>query len=218
MVSDASPTWQHRALERSLAGARSRADDQLTRLLRAAQSIISEEADLTVPFLVARAGMSTKTFYRHFASRDDLLLAVLEEELSIGAHIMARAIDAHQDPVGRFKACVHAYVALPRRYPNARVRMTHVQDSQRLMALYPEQAARCNAPITALFDDGIGGLVEAGLIQLDDPELTARSIFHLLTGHLVEAANDPSPDVYERIEAHAWNFCRAGLNLEAEAG
>src|ERR1700760_3545429 len=93
----ASPAWKDRAQQRSLAAARRRADDQLGRLVRAAQELLDTDQDMTVPALVGRAGMSTKTFYRHFESRDDLLFAVLEEEFTAGARSLDRAVAGYQD-------------------------------------------------------------------------------------------------------------------------
>ncbi len=212
------PSWQDRARERALAGARHRTDDQLIRLLRAAQGIINEGADLTVPGLVARAGMSTKTFYRHFPSRDELLLAVLEEELAIGAHYVRKEVNAYREPVDRMRACVLAYVTLPGRYNNPGVRRAWTQLWQRLFALYPDRANQSSAPLMDAFREGIEDLVTAGHVVLDDPELTARSIFHLLTGHLVDAAYEEAPDVYRRIGIEAWRFCCAGLNLPTGTG
>ncbi len=180
--------------------------------------MISEEVDLTVPALAGRAGMSTKTFYRHFASRDELLLAVLEEELAIGAHLVRKAVNAHSLPVARMHACVLAYVALPGRYGTPGVRRAWTQLSQRLIALYPDRAKQSSAPMMAIFREGIEDLAAAGVVELDDPELTARGIFHLVTGHLVDAAYEERPGVYLRLGAHAWRFCCLGLNLASATG
>jgi AcrR family transcriptional regulator len=206
-----------RARERSLGTARQRADDQATRLVRVAQEMINEERDVTVPALVARAGMSTKTFYRHFSSRDQLLLAAMEDELAIGAHLIRKQVDRYDDPVERLRACVYAYVGLPSRYRSINVRQARVRESRRLMALYEVQANQASAPLRAVFSEVIAGLEAAGLIELGDPELTARSVFHLLGGHLVDAAFDESPDAYEHIGNHAWQFCCAGLGLPVSA-
>jgi len=206
-------TWQTRARERSLASARQRADDQAARLVRAAQEMINEELDVTVPALAARAGMSTKTFYRHFSSRDELLLATMEDELAIGAHLVRREVDRHQDPVERLRTCVFAYVAIPGRYRSTHLRQARVRESRRLLALYEEQADQANEPLREVFLDVITGLADAGLIELEDPDLTARSIYHLLSGHLVDAAFDGSPAAYERIGEHAWQFCCGALRI-----
>ncbi len=178
--------------------------------------MINEELEITVPALVARAGMSTKTFYRHFSSRDELLLATMEDELAIGAHLVRREVDRHEDPVERLRACVIAYVRLPGRYRSASLRRARVREGRRLMALYEEQANQANAPFLAVFLDVITGLVNAGLIEVEDPDLTARSIFHVLNGHLADAAAEGSPSAYGRIGAHAWQFCCRGLGLGPE--
>jgi AcrR family transcriptional regulator len=217
LFSEPTPSWQERARRRSLGTARRRADDQATRLVRAAQEMINEECDVTVPALVGRAGMSTKTFYRHFSSRDELLLATLEDELAIGAHLIRKEVDHYQDPVERLRACVFAYVAIPGRYRSTNLRQARVREGQRLMALYENEANQANAPLRAVFIDVITDLAGAGLIELEDPELTARSIFHLLTGHLVDAAFEDSPDAYARMGTHAWQFCCAGLRISGAA-
>jgi TetR/AcrR family transcriptional regulator len=218
MISEPIPAWQERARDRSLATARRRADAQAARLVRSAQEMINEGLDVTVPGLVARAGMSTKTFYRHFSSRDDLLIAVMEDELAIGAHLVSKEVERHADPVERLRACVLAYVALPTRYQNTRIRQARVREGQRLVALHETRAAHTSAPLRALFLDSLNRLVAAGLVHLEEPELTARSLYHLLTGHLVDAAFDMAPDAYERIGCHAWQFTCAALGLPANAG
>src|SRR5262245_45113675 len=122
--SPAATDWQERALHRSLADARARAQAQLTRLIDAAQDLIGEqdEAQFTVQEVVARAGMSTRTFYRHFASRDELLLAVFEEELRRASVVVEEEVARATTPVGRLRAFVEAYISLPIRYPTAAVR------------------------------------------------------------------------------------------------
>jgi TetR/AcrR family transcriptional regulator len=219
MFSDPEPVpgWQERSRARSLAGARSRADEQASRLVRAAEEMVNNELEVTVPALVARAQMSTKTFYRHFSSRDELMLALMEDELAIGAHLVRKEVERRADPVDRLRACVFAFVGLPGRYTSVHVRQARAREGQRLMALYPERAAQANAPLHAVFVDVLGGLADAGLVTLNDPELTARSMFYLLTGHIVDTAADPSADAYERIRTHAWGFCCAALGLPTDA-
>jgi AcrR family transcriptional regulator len=223
MTSEVAPTWQVRARERSLASARERADAQVTRILHAAQDIINEETDFTVPLLVSRAGMSTKTFYRHFASRDELLLAVLEEELAIGAHLMRKAIDEHTNPLERLKACVLAHVALPGRYRNTNVCRARIAEAQRLRALYPYRFYEANEPIIAEFQNTIENAAAAGLIVVDDSALAARSLFHVSTGHIIDTAfttdgdSNGSSKAYSSTAEYVWRFCCVGLQLSEGA-
>ena len=75
------PAWQQRTVERSLESARRKAISKADQLIRAAAELlrIPGRADFTVQEVVDRAGMSLRSFYLHFATKDDLLLALLEE-------------------------------------------------------------------------------------------------------------------------------------------
>ncbi|HEV3452605.1 MAG TPA: helix-turn-helix domain-containing protein, partial [Acidimicrobiia bacterium] len=79
--------WRDRALARSLEPARARSADRLERLVVAARDLANEtgSASFTVAQVAARAGVSLKVVYRYFASKDDLLVALLEEDSRIGA-------------------------------------------------------------------------------------------------------------------------------------
>ena len=59
--------------------------DEMLRLIRAGIEEIEARGDVDprVSDIVRRAGLSNKAFYRHFRSKDDLLLAVLEEGMQL---------------------------------------------------------------------------------------------------------------------------------------
>ena len=208
----ASPAWKDRAHQRSLASARRRADDQLGRLIRAAQELVNADQDITVPALVARAGMSTKTFYRHFESRDDLLFALLEEELTTGARFLEHAVASGDDPIERLGIFLQAYLRLPEGYPSTKARRSQVQESQRLRALNPERADEAGAPLRGALHDILSDLFRAGLVGDIDLELTTRSMLLLLNGHVVDLAFAGSRD-YDRLGAHVIRACFAILGL-----
>jgi AcrR family transcriptional regulator len=211
--SASSPAWKERAHQRSLAPARQRADDRLARLLRAALEMLNADEDVTVPALVARAGMSTKTFYRHFGSRDELLLAVLEEELAAGARVINRALTARSDPVDRLRVFINTYLRLPRGYATTDVRRARIQESQRLRAVNPERAAEAGALLHAALHGIVTDLADAGVVGEIDVELTTRSILHVLNGHLVDLAYASSSDAHENLGEHAVRVCSGMLGL-----
>jgi hypothetical protein len=142
--------------------------------------------------------MSTKTFCRYFLTRRPHS-AVRETGLSMGVGNRGRAIDAHRAPLAGFGRVCWPTWRSPPRYPNARVRRTRLQESQRLMAATtPSGAVHCNAPLVATLRLGsAAGRRRAHRARR--PGLTARSIFHRVIGYLVEAANDDSPGVCERV-------------------
>ena len=208
----ASPTWKDRAHQRSLASARRRADDQLGRLIRAAQELLNADQDITVLALVARAGMSTKTFYRHFESRDDLLFALLEEELTTGARFLEHAVASGDDPIDRLCIFIEAYLRLPRGYASTKARRAQVQESQRLRAVNPERAEEAGAPLRGALHGILSDLVRAGLVDDVDLELTTRSMLLLLNGHVVDLAYAGSRG-YDKLGAHVMRACFGILGL-----
>jgi AcrR family transcriptional regulator len=81
---------------------RSERDDTRRSLLDAAAKLIAERGyrGTTVNDVVARAGLSKGTFYWHFKSKHDLLLAVLEERFDRPVRELAellKSAPAHED-------------------------------------------------------------------------------------------------------------------------
>ncbi len=76
--------WQQRTVERSLKAARDRAISTGDKFIAAAVELLrtNGKPDFTVQEVVERSGMSLRSFYHHFATKDDLLLALIEETIS----------------------------------------------------------------------------------------------------------------------------------------
>src|SRR5690606_34763956 len=77
-------SWQQRAVERSLSRARAKALQRSARFLEVAVKLMDETGgvDFTVQELVNRSKLSLRAFYQHFDGKDDLLLALFEEQMS----------------------------------------------------------------------------------------------------------------------------------------
>src|SRR3954471_44805 len=84
-VPDAS--WRDRAVERSLRGARAKAMSRSDRFIEVAMELLNEtgRTDFTVQELVERSKTSLRSFYQHFGSKDELLLALFEEVIRVQA-------------------------------------------------------------------------------------------------------------------------------------
>src|SRR6478736_1246193 len=105
--------WEHRALERSLAPARDRSSERARRLVDAARHLASSgSTSFTVGDVAADAGVSLRSFYRHFSGRDDLLLALFEEEARLGATMLDEEVRDVTDPGERARRSVEALCEL----------------------------------------------------------------------------------------------------------
>jgi AcrR family transcriptional regulator len=82
-------------------------DDRPDRLVAAARDLANEtgSAAFTVAQVTMRAGLSLKSFYRCFASKDELLLALLTADSKIGADFLRERIGDREGA-----DAVHAYV------------------------------------------------------------------------------------------------------------
>src|SRR4030088_281658 len=110
--------WQDRALNRTVADTRARDVERMVRCIAAARELANEtsSASFTVAQIAARAEVSLKSFYRCFPGKDELLLALLEDDSHIGARALEARVGTRADPVAALHACVtelFSFLSLP---------------------------------------------------------------------------------------------------------
>jgi AcrR family transcriptional regulator len=212
------PAWRARALRRSLEPARARSVERLERFVQAARDLADESgsAAFTVPQLAARAGLSLKTFYRCFPGKDELLLAVLEDDSRIGAQLLGNAVDAHADPASRLRAyfdAIFGMVALPGAAGYAGVL---VREHRRLSEDHPEELRGALAPMVELLAREIAGAVDAGLARSTDAGRDAETVFGLLLAGIHDVTCGRG-DARE-LASYLWRFCWGGLRGDDQDG
>jgi TetR/AcrR family transcriptional regulator len=202
--------WRERALARSLAGARARSVDRLDRLVSAARDLANEtgSAGFTVSQVAARAGASLKIFYRYFASKDDLLVALLEEDSRLGAAILRERVDEYTDRdarLGAYLTGVFELLTLPGALGYAGVL---IREHRRLSENRPDELAAALAPIIDVFGDELVAGVTEGVITSADPRRDARLTFTLV----LDGIHDVVVGRAEPLEqaAYLWRFVRGG--------
>src|SRR5207253_11031590 len=104
------------SMQRSLQSAHARAHARSDRFVAAATWLLQEKAntDFTVQDVVDRSKMSIRTFYKYFASKDDLLVAVYETVVARRAvPLLRKRIEKFKDPLVGLRAYVEGLVDLP---------------------------------------------------------------------------------------------------------
>ena len=84
-------------------------DDDRGCIIDAAYTCLSQPHTGPIPVaaILQRAGVSTRAFYRHFASKDELFLAMLRQESDALAHRLDRIVDdIPGSPVDQLKAWI----------------------------------------------------------------------------------------------------------------
>ena len=109
------PAWKSQSVERSLQSARAKAQERSDRFVNAGIELIKSTGDtgFTVQEVVDQSGMSIRTFYLFFATKDDLLLAIHETILASEVEPRLRKrTNAEPDPVKRIKVFIEALFEL----------------------------------------------------------------------------------------------------------
>src|SRR5215470_19034266 len=108
---DEMPAWKRQSMQRSLRHAHARAHARSDRFVAAATRLLQDKGntDFTVQDVVDRSKMSIRTFYKYFASKEDLLLAVCETVVAREAvPRLRKRVGKFRDPLLRLKAYVEA--------------------------------------------------------------------------------------------------------------
>jgi AcrR family transcriptional regulator len=89
-----------------------RTEDERQRLIAAAWSILERTgfAGLKVQRVAAEAKLSTRSFYRHFADKDQLLIVLVDDEIDRAAAYLSRTVQRADGPVAAVSAWVSAVI------------------------------------------------------------------------------------------------------------
>jgi AcrR family transcriptional regulator len=68
--------------------------------------------DAAVGEVLAHAGVSTRAFYRHFATKDELVLALFRRDAEAVSRMLRKGVDAASDPVRALEAWIDGYLDL----------------------------------------------------------------------------------------------------------
>lgn len=180
-------------------------DARIRRLVNAAGELANEtgSAAFTVQQVVERAGLSLKSFYRCFDSKDDLLLALLADASRAGAEILAGALDVHRAPAERLRAYIEGIFALAV-VPGAEgYAGVLAREHRRLSEARPGELARALAPLVDLL------ATEVSSVPTADVAADTDAVFTLVIGgiHDVIVGGAVATD----RAAHLWRFCWSGL-------
>jgi AcrR family transcriptional regulator len=214
---EAIPAWQRQSMDRSLRSARARAHARSDRFVAAATRLLEEKAStaFTVQDVVERSKMSIRTFYKYFASKEDLLVAVSETVVAREAvpRLMER-IEKHRDPLLRLKAFVEALVELTAksRGPVART-LTSYQN--RLADSRPADLARAMKPQLDLLVELIEDVARTRPLRGELTVERAARLTHDLLLATVHGRALGSDGGLEIPAGAVWQFCVSGMGFHA---
>jgi AcrR family transcriptional regulator len=163
-------------------------------------------ASFTVQDVLQRADVSLQTFYRHFQSKDELLLAVLEESVTERTAAWRTEVGRLRDPVARVESIVKRPFSV-----SSPLAPTIVHEHIRLMERYAREVRAADEPyrqlLTGAIEDAqaIGRFI--GVDAADEAELIMALVLaryhNLLLGVVTRSSTAEAK--------HLWVFCLAAL-------
>jgi TetR/AcrR family transcriptional regulator len=187
--------------------------DERAALMRAAWTVVRRSGfdGIKVQLVLRQAGLSARTFYRHFSDKDGLLVALIEDEYGAMGRRLRRAMaDAADEPVAQLRAWIREVLLAasdPARAPRTRLFSSY----HLLMGQAPGALARSNQMIVEPLETAVRRGQQEGVFHGEDAHRDAQHVARLIAGtvteYLVEAST--SSGIEEIIDSTARFALRA---------
>jgi AcrR family transcriptional regulator len=207
--------WAERAADRSPSVQRSRARqiEQAQVIVAAARRLVEERGErFTTQELVKEAGVALQTFYRLFAGKDQLLLAVFEDMIAEYCTQVEEAARDLPDPVDRLRLYVTGAVrAVLASGEDAVAPRFVTAEHWRLYQLFPEEMSQATQPFTDLVARELEAAAADGLLTPANPSRDAWFVTNLVMSVFHHSAfADATPDT-AAVGDELWSFCYRAL-------
>jgi AcrR family transcriptional regulator len=200
-----------RAVERTVAGRRAEYSTEMRRIVETTFSLIEHTGSLdpSMREILAETGLSTQAFYRYFSSKDELMLALLDEGRRHLVETLQRRMARADDAPAQVRAWVEGVVAQAANATAAARTRPWVLSEQRLAELFPQEQRASVELLVGLLRDPVARLRGTGKGR-DPGGYTAATLIYELTfavlrAHLV-AGSKPGADETAALVA----FCLRG--------
>ena len=206
-------TWQERAIERRLGDARARAVARSTHFMTTALELVQESghANFTLQTLADRANLSLRTFYQHFAGKDELLLALYEDVTAQFTEAIREKVEAAEGPMAQLEAWCKGVLSRPGSSQEVGGRLVLIFNLSLEMD-HPEAFAKVWEPHRKLLTEILTACSEAGLIRKD---LSLQQLTSLL-GYTMTSfgqfnALHEGMEGTSLTEGVVWSWCRQAI-------
>jgi AcrR family transcriptional regulator len=202
------------ALESADVPPRSRLDaDERAGIIRAAYTCLSSphSGPVSVAAILEEAGMSTRAFYRHFESKDELFLAMLKRDSdAVAQRLRTIAEETSGGPIAQLTACVDYILELaydPRGRAHAVVLDS---DEVRVAKGYRAASADLRAERERIIADVLRRGRDEGTFPLAEPDRDAAAI-HALVDRAFAAPLRGLPATREQLVGYVVDFALRAL-------
>ena len=177
-------------------------------MAEAERLLIERGGAFTMHDVAKQSHVALQTLYRHFSSKDHLLLAIFEDMIVKDVARYEAAAATIDDPLERLRIGLIAALDDDAGDPSAARRFL-TAEYWRLYELFPEQMARVTQPFVDVTERRLREAIDAGLLHSDDPAQDAWLVTKLVMAIFHHRAHSPNDPPAMRAKDHVWAFCLA---------
>ncbi len=205
-------TLARRAVERSVAERQAEYAEEMERIVEATYALVERTGGVDPPLrdILNEAALSTQAFYRYFRSKDELMLAVLDDGCRRLVEYLAHRMASTDTPAAAIRAWVEGVMVQGASETAAARTRPFLANEDRLAEMFPEEHRASIDQLLALLRPPLQGLRRGDVDR--DAEAVYRLTFATLHAHLI-ARSRPS----EGATNHLVTFILAALTGTAGA-
>jgi AcrR family transcriptional regulator len=205
---------RERLVERALSAQRAQAADEVDRLVEATYRVMAAQGTVEprVRDILAEADLSTQTFYRHFGSKDELLLVILDDGRRQLAGYLSHRMEKvrAKGPEAEVRAWIEGMLAQASDAAASTRTRPFIAEVRRLGDLHPEEQRRSMRVMADLVTGAVQRGVDVGVFEADDVELVSTYVYRLVVGVMEEHVLEASAPKKSEVD-HLAAFCLKAL-------
>lgn len=164
--------------------------------------------------VLRQARLSTRSFYRHFDGKDDLLSALLEGELLAIADYLKSLGGSASSPVERVWLYIDALIDLSFDQRIVKPASLFAVHWRKLLPEYPDVVQRCTLALTTPLAGALDEGHRAGTLSCSDPAADAKAIFFLISSTVFDRPNLTGQDARALAEHIVLPFVQRALRVK----
>jgi AcrR family transcriptional regulator len=200
-----------RAVERTVAGRRAEYGAEMRRIVETTFALIERTGSLdpSMREILAETGLSTQAFYRYFSSKDELMLALLDDGRRRLVETLQRRMARSGDPSQQVRAWIEGVLAQAANAGAAARTRPWVLSEQRLADLFPDEQQTSVELLVGLLVEPVTRLRGSKTARRAEARTAAALIYQLtfavLRTHLVAGSKPRAEEIRVLV-----GFCLQG--------
>ncbi len=209
-----------RAVERTVAGRRAEYEAEMRRIVETTFSLIQRTGSLdpSMRDILAESGISTQAFYRYFASKDELMLVLLDEGRRRLMDTLERRMRRAETPADRLRAWIEGVLAQATNPAAAARTRPWVLSERHLATVFPDEQQSSVDRLVGLLHEPLRGLRRGPGGGSPEQVATLATMVYRLTfatlGAHLAAGTKPTRDQVSELVA----FCLRGAQPRGAGG